>query len=102
MFSTVAEYPKGSEIVFTFAQPQGGEEDSEVGEGSARLAEQAAAVGEPWLSYFTVEALESKLRAFGFRQVEFLTPSEAERKYFAGRSDGLLGPRRISIGCAIR
>jgi O-methyltransferase involved in polyketide biosynthesis len=102
VFSGVAEYPSGSEIVFTFAQPRGGEEDVGVREGSARLAEQSAAVGEPWRSYFTIEALQSKLRAFGFRQVEFLTPSEAETQYFVGRSDGLPVPRRTSIGCAIR
>jgi O-methyltransferase involved in polyketide biosynthesis len=86
--------PSGSEIVFTFAQrPSGGSEDAE----RRRLAEQAAEVGEPWPSYFSPDALEQKLRALGFIEVSFLSPDEARRRYFDGRTDGLVAPRRSSI-----
>lgn len=38
------------------------------------VPDRAAKVGEPWLTYFTPEDIESKLRAAGFRTIEFLTP----------------------------
>ena len=66
----------------------------------AALAERAAAVGEPWLSYFTPEALERKLRGVGFRSVEFLTPEAARADYL--RDSGLPAPRRTTIVSAIR
>jgi O-methyltransferase involved in polyketide biosynthesis len=53
-------------------------------------------VGEPWLSYFTPDELEQKLRRHGFTDIDFLTPDRASR-YFAGRTDGLEAARRVSI-----
>lgn len=100
--ATVAAFPAGSEIVLTFAQPG----DPERGRGDAgepprpTLAERAAAVGEPWLSYFTPEALERKLRGAGFRSVEFLTPEVARADYL--RDSALPAPRRSAIVSAIR
>jgi methyltransferase (TIGR00027 family) len=96
---TVAAYPPGSEIVLTFAQP--GEPTAE-GPGEPTLADHAAAAGEPWLTYFTPEALRARLEGFGFRQVDFLTPEAASARYFAGRADGLSPPRRTSIVSALR
>jgi len=90
---TVAATPAGSEIVFTFADPTPREgRDPDL----PSLADRAASVGEPWLSYFTPDALERKLRAFGFGEVEFVTPELAAR-YVGQRSDGLMPPRRVSI-----
>lgn len=92
---TIASYPTPSEIVFSFAQPA----DRETPRDTPTLAERAASVGEPWLSYFTPEQIEQKLRALGFACVEFLTP-EAAACYFAGRDDGLPPPRRTSLVAA--
>lgn len=92
---TIASYPTPSEIVFSFAQPA----DRETPRDTPTLAERAASVGEPWLSYFTPEQIEQKLRGFGFACVEFLTP-EAAACYFAGRDDGLPPPRRTSLVAA--
>jgi methyltransferase (TIGR00027 family) len=90
----VASMPQGSEIVFTFAQrPSGAREDA----GRRRLAEQAAEVGEPWLTYFDPASLEHKLRGFGYADVSFLSPEEARSRYFEHRADGLSAPRRSSI-----
>lgn len=102
VLQTVATFAAGSEIVFTFSQP--GSSGSRVGAGEMEgpsLAELAAEVGEPWLSYFEVPALEAKLRVFGFSNVSFLSPDEAYRRYFAGRTDALPSPRRISIVSAV-
>ena len=93
---TVASHARQSEIVFTFAQPA----DRETPRDIPTLAERAAAVGEPWLSYFTPEQVERKLRGLGFATVEFLTPETAAATYFVGRSDGLPAPRRTSLVAA--
>ncbi|HXT16405.1 MAG TPA: class I SAM-dependent methyltransferase [Gemmatimonadaceae bacterium] len=91
VLATVASFPRGSEIVLTFAQPRGADDPG------ARFAEQAAAVGEPWVSYFTPEEMRTLLEGHGFSSVALLERDEAERRYFAGRSDGLLVPRRTAI-----
>jgi len=97
VLATVAAFPKDSEIVFTFARASRPDQESADG---PTLAERAAALGEPWLSYFEPEQLDAKLRAFGFSNVYFLTPAESRKKYFEGRTDGLEAPRRISIAGA--
>jgi methyltransferase (TIGR00027 family) len=97
---TVAGLARGSEIVFTFSQPRAA--DDEPADGyTPSLAQAAAAMGEPWLTYFDVPALDAKLRKLGFSVVEFLTREAAQERYFAGRADGLRAPRRTSIVSAI-
>lgn len=96
LLRTVASFPSGSEIVFTFAQPR------EAGdEAGRRLAEGAAAVGEPWVSYFTPAEVEELLEATGFGATRFLEREEAARRYYSARSDGLEPPRRTSIAAAV-
>lgn len=90
---TVASYAAGSEIAFTFAQP----DERATPRDTPTLAERAASVGEPWLSYFTPDQIERKLRASGFSSVDFLTPELAASAYFVGRRDGLPAPRRTSM-----
>lgn len=90
----VGALPDETEIVFTFAQ-QPSEDPRD--DGRRLIAQQAADVGEPWLSYFDPVDLARKLEGFGFSTASFLHPSEAERKYFSDRSDGLPAPRRASI-----
>jgi methyltransferase (TIGR00027 family) len=65
------------------------------------IAAMAAALGEPWLTYYEPDEIERKLRHLGFRGVELLTPEKSEPRYFAGRTDGLPPPRRTSIVSAI-
>jgi methyltransferase (TIGR00027 family) len=97
---TVAGLARGSEIVFTFSQPPAA--DDEPADGyTPLLAEAAAAMGEPWLTYFDVPVLDAKLRGLGFSNVEFLTQEAAHGRYFAGRTDGLFVPKRTSIVSAI-
>ena len=43
------------------------------------------------------EYVETMLRSLGFARVWFLTRDEAVRRYYAGRSDGLVAPQRVSI-----
>jgi methyltransferase (TIGR00027 family) len=97
---TVASLAPGSEIVFTFSQPPATDDNPTDGY-TPSLAEAAAAMGEPWLTYFNVPALEAKLREFGFSDVDFLTQEAAHGRYFTGRTDGLFVPKRTSIVSAI-
>lgn len=96
---TVAALPPSSEIAFTFARRD--PPDAVAERDGPTLAERAAALGEPWLSYFEPDELDAKLRSFGFSNIYFLTPASARERYFQGRSDGLDTPRRTSIVSAI-
>jgi methyltransferase (TIGR00027 family) len=90
---TVASLPPSTEIVFTYARQRAPDEHRE----GPTLAERAAAVGEPWLTYFEPEPLEVKLRSFGFDNVHFLTVAAARDAYFRDRTDQLVVPARVSI-----
>jgi methyltransferase (TIGR00027 family) len=87
----VAKLAPTTEISFTFVVPQ----ISVVGDDHqvfAMSVANAAALGEPWLSFFEPAELKSRLRELGFTRVEHLSPNEANTRYFAGRSDGLRVP----------
>jgi methyltransferase (TIGR00027 family) len=90
----VAAFPSGSEIVLTFARPRA--------ESLSPIARRAADLGEPWKSYFEPAALDAKLRAAGFSIVEFLSPAEAEARYFRDRPKDLPPPEQTNIVCATR
>jgi O-methyltransferase involved in polyketide biosynthesis len=60
----------------------------------------AAALGEPWISYFEPEEIAGKLRHAGFSEVFLLNPELAAARYFA-RPDGLPIPARTSIVSAV-
>lgn len=88
---TVLSFPKGSGIVFTFAHT-----DSM----NSKLAAGSASAGEPWISYFTPDELQAMLQSLGFSHASFLSREEAERRYFANRTDGFTAPPRVSIVAA--
>lgn len=90
---SVAAFPAGSEVVLTFAAPPG--------DSPSLLAERAASLGEPWLSYFEPDALDARLRGAGFSKVEFLSPAEAEARYFRPCPGDLPVPRRTNILFAV-
>jgi len=89
---SVASFPAGSEIVLTFA-PRG--------ESPSPLARRAENLGEPWVSYFEPDALDAILHGAGFSTVEFLSPEEAEARYFQRRPADLPVPKRTNILSAV-
>ncbi len=95
---SMTAFPRGSEVVLSFLQPP----DAVNASGSAQLAERVAGMGEAFVSYFEPEALAAKLRALGFTELEFLTPQEAELRYFRARPRDLPPPRRTGLVSAIR
>jgi methyltransferase (TIGR00027 family) len=92
VLQSVAAFPGGSEIVLTFASP---------GNSPSPLAQRAGELGEPWVTYFTPDALEARLRNAGFSRVEFLSSEEAEERYFRHRPPDLPVPTRTNIACAM-
>jgi methyltransferase (TIGR00027 family) len=91
---SVAAFPAGSEILLTFAPPPG--------DSPSPFDQRAASLGEPWVTYFTADALEAKLRSTGFSNVEFLSPAEAEARYLRDRPHDLPIPTRTNSVCALR
>jgi len=91
---SVAAFQGGSEIVLTFAPPPG--------DSPSPFDQRAASLGEPWVSYFTPDALKAKLRGAGFSTVEFLSAAEVEARYFRDRPNDLPVPMRPNIVCAVR
>lgn len=92
VFRAVAALPRGSEIAFTYTGPRAPD---------ARIEDGAAALGEPWLTRTTPEELRVLLPRFGFAEVSLPMPDEIATRYFTGRQDGLLPPRRPSLGAAV-
>ncbi len=84
-------FSTGSEAVVTFFQPKDG--------ATSALADMAATVGEPFISIFTPEEFEAKLRGAGFCQVSTLTPEVAEDHFV--KPGSLPAPGRTSIAMAI-
>jgi hypothetical protein len=62
--------------------------------------DRAAELGEPWLTRFTTEDLKTELEAYGFTEVSFLDPREAESKYYRNRTD-LPAPRIVRLCKAV-
>jgi methyltransferase (TIGR00027 family) len=92
VFRAVAALPPGSEIAFSYTGPRAPD---------ARIEEAAAALGEPWLTRTTPEELQLLLTGMRFVEVTLPTPDEIAARYFTGRRDGLLPPRRPSLGAAV-
>jgi methyltransferase (TIGR00027 family) len=96
MLQSVMQFPKGSEIVLTYVEPP-----RDPSRPPSRLAERAASVGEPWVSYFDAHALVGKLKNFGFTDVEPLSEADAEEKYFRPYPGNLPVPKRTHILSAV-
>lgn len=93
LFAVVANFPAGSEIVFTYRQADR--------DGESALGQRVSALGEPWTFHIEPGALAHKLNALGFRSLEELDPLDADVLYFRGRTDGLHAPSRRGIAAAV-
>jgi methyltransferase (TIGR00027 family) len=100
LFEFAGALPRGSELVFTFSQPDSALDAEEL-EIRAKINSAVNEMGEPWRSYFAPQRLCEMLLGAGFSEVTFLTPGTAEEKYFRGRTDALRAPRRVRLGRAV-
>jgi methyltransferase (TIGR00027 family) len=96
---TIAQFPPESEIAFTFAQPPDSLSGTESSFHSS-LSKVVSGVGEPFVSFFTPSAIETKLRQIGFKTIAFFSAEEAEERYFRQRPTDLYIPRRSAIAYA--
>jgi methyltransferase (TIGR00027 family) len=87
----VLTLPASTTIVLSFIPPGSilSEEDRKHIE---TFEKPAAARGEPFVSRFEPEDLQSLIRGMGFSDVYHLTPSAAQELYFLLRDDGLRAP----------
>jgi methyltransferase (TIGR00027 family) len=99
VFRVVASFPKTSEIVFTFSQPDSALDATEAARREV-LANAAGSLGEPWRTHFDRHELVTRLTKMGFSEVRILDPRDAQARYFAGRTDGLKPPRRENVASA--
>jgi|SRR5271156_177345 len=99
LFRFVGSMQRGSEIVFTFSQPDAALDAGQL-EVRAKINAAVNEMGEPWRSYFEPERLREMLVRSGFSAVSFLSPVEAEERYFRGRTDELRPPRHGRLGRA--
>jgi methyltransferase (TIGR00027 family) len=88
----IAAFAPGSEVALTFRQP--------LDETASMLAAIVSDLGEPYISFFTPEEIETTLRHTGFSDIDFLTPEKAEALYFAPARNDLPVPERTTILCA--
>jgi methyltransferase (TIGR00027 family) len=98
MYLTIAGFRKtmqaigggsgGSAVSFDFSLPR---ESLAATEQIALdgLAKRVAAAGEPLTLFFTEEEIAGECRRAGFERWEFLDAGALNRRYFAGRTDGL-------------
>jgi methyltransferase (TIGR00027 family) len=92
VFAWAVSLAHGTEFVFTFAQPVSGPERG--------TAVRAAELDEPWQTRLEPGEIRGRLVELGYASVAFVEPAEAAA-YFAGRSDALRPPARVSIARAV-
>lgn len=98
VLGTIAQFPPSSEMIFTFSQTPDALSTAEKNYHST-LSEIVTRSGEPFVSFFTPSAIEFKLRLAGFKNIEFLTPEETQKRYFPKACHYI--PRRSSIAWAM-
>ncbi|MEU6832534.1 SAM-dependent methyltransferase [Nocardia beijingensis] len=76
----IAGHGAAAEVVFDYVYPL----SDAPADGRRARADRVAAVGEPWLSFFTAEELRSALLSFGFTRVEDHTATELLSGYGVG------------------
>jgi methyltransferase (TIGR00027 family) len=81
----------GTELVVQFIVPAATLSPEE-GNLVTAAAAAAASMGEPWLSFFDPEDLETNMTEIGFEQIVHFGSEEATERYLLGRSDGLRLP----------
>jgi methyltransferase (TIGR00027 family) len=81
--SLIARIPD-AEVVFEYGRSPAAYPPERRAGYEAMIA-RAAALGEPWLSFFNPDELANELSRLGFHEVEDLSPSEVAIRYFGER-----------------
>jgi methyltransferase (TIGR00027 family) len=78
----------GTEVIFDYVLPPASV-DASIRPRYEALMERAAAIGEPWRSFFDPHDLDGALRRSGFAEVRDWDGAALNARYFFGRADGL-------------
>ena len=88
ILSLVASLPPGSGVAFDYGIP-----DSSLTWNQRMLREsgagQAAALGEPYVTFLDPFNLATDLKQMGFTHIDDCGPDAINRQYFVNRNDGL-------------
>ncbi|HEX5685580.1 MAG TPA: SAM-dependent methyltransferase [Ideonella sp.] len=99
--AAVGTLPPGSGIVFDYRLPP--EQLNPVERVLLDVvAQQIAALGEPWLSSFDPATLKRQLLELGYTHIDDVGSDELNRRYFFRRKDGLQTRNGVRIMCAGR
>lgn len=94
--ATVAACPAGTGIVLTYNPPPSALRGT--GESRNVLADIAADMGEPFVTFFEPAEAEELMRRLGFEDIVHFGPAEALATYFAGRDDVRIhGAQRLMV-----
>lgn len=88
IMEAIGSGPGGSAVSFDFLMPRESLAATEQITLDG-LAKRVAAAGEPLTLFFTEEEIAAECRRAGFERWEFLDAGALNRRYFAGRTDGL-------------
>jgi len=90
----------GSSVVFSFVLPDELLSGDDL-EGAQISAAVASERGEPWLTRLRPDECADMVQALGFIKVFHLTPEDASRRYYEGRTDGLRAPvlEQLMVAC---
>ncbi|MDB5441582.1 MAG: hypothetical protein JWM33_4009, partial [Caulobacteraceae bacterium] len=88
----IARFPGGVELVFDYSEPRD-QIDPALRRQATERAERVAAMGEPFLSYFTPDDLRRRLNSHGFGRVEDFGLPELLKRFFGPPPEGAAAPR---------
>jgi methyltransferase (TIGR00027 family) len=91
VFRFVAALPQGTEIAFTFSEPDA--------DGSEELAARVASAGEPFVTRLAASEVEAMLHDYGFGSMTILS-LESVRALLGNRTDALGSPLRRGLASA--
>ncbi|MGW4093116.1 class I SAM-dependent methyltransferase [Nocardia sp. NPDC004750] len=80
----IAGHAAAAEVVFDYLYPPSSAPHDVVADDRQARADRVAAVGEPWLSFFTAEEIRDALLSFGFTRVEDRAATELLSAYGVG------------------
>jgi methyltransferase (TIGR00027 family) len=93
--ATISECPSGSRVVLTYNQPHGVLDDMSL-QVTRTFAGIATEMGEPFVSFFAADEIESLLRQHGFDDIAHFGSEEARALWFDGASDvAIAGAQRL-------
>jgi len=92
VFETIHLFPKGSEIVFTYANKLN---------SKSIFEDKSAELGEKWESNFSDEEITNLLVEMNFSDIYILNTDEIKKYYFNNRVDNLPIPKINSIVSAM-